>query len=86
MVFGVQVGFSGKMEPSEINVKAVVTDGMNVTQAFPGNVDLTIQVECDTGQTFVWDTMRRTGTLDITAGENSEIDLKYVGGTPLETA
>jgi hypothetical protein len=78
VIYGTQVGFAGKMEQSEVDVKAVITTGMNVLATFPNGVDHSIQVECDTGQTFVWDIMRRTGTLDLTAGDNSEVALKYI--------
>lgn len=85
VIYGRQVGRAQKMATSEISVKAIVKAGMNVSDTFGTSLEQELQVLCDTGQTFTWDTAFRQGELDITVGENSEIDLKFAAGTPMET-
>jgi len=84
--FGKQVGFAKMMEESEVKVKAVVTSGMVVTGTFNVGASGELQVQCDTGQIFVWDDGFITGAMTLTAGENSEIDVTWSGGAPLENA
>lgn len=84
VIYGQQVGRAQKMAHSEVNVKAIVKAGMTVTDLFGASLEQQLQVGCDTGQTFVWDTAFRQGELDITVGDSSEVDLKLVGGVPME--
>lgn len=85
VIYGRQVGRAQKMATSEISLKAIVKAGMRVTDVFGANREQEAQVLCDTGQTFTWDSAFRQGELDITVGENSEIDLKFAAGDPVET-
>ena len=82
---GGQVFRGQKMAQSEVNVKGIVTAGQRVTDLYGAALEQPMQVVADTGQIFSWDSAFRVDTLDITAGENGEIDLKFVGGTPMET-
>ena len=87
VIYGGNVGRAQKMEQSEVNVKAIVEQGMTITDLFGSGAtqEKQLQVLCDTGQSFVWADAFISGPLDITAGDNSEIDLHFVGGTPMET-
>jgi hypothetical protein len=85
VLFGTQVGRAQKMMESEINVKAIVKAGLNVSDTF-GTQEQQLQVNCDTGQQFVWDSAFRKEGLTITSGDNSEIDLQFVAGTPMEVS
>ena len=83
-VVGTQVDFSQSMEPSDIQLNVAVQAGMKITTLFPRGVAGELQIECDSGQTFVWDNAFVAGTIDITSGDNSEAKVKFAGGTPLE--
>lgn len=83
-VVGTQVDFSRSMEPSDIQLNVAVQAGMQITSLFPRGVQGELQVECDSGQTFVWENAFVSGTIDITTGDNSEARVKFAGGTPLE--
>lgn len=85
VVFGKQVGNAQMMEASEISCKGVVTTGMVVTGAFNVSQIGELQVQCDTGQTFVWESAFVEGAVTLTAGENSEVDVKWGAGEPMET-
>ncbi len=85
VVFGKQVGNAQMMEASEVSLKGVVTTGMVVTGAFNVSQIGELQILCDTGQNFVWDSAFIEGAITLTAGENSEVDVKWGGGAPLET-
>jgi hypothetical protein len=85
VVFGEQVEPARKMEASEVSVKAVVKDGLVVTDTFNVKQRGELQVQCDTGQTFVWDSAFINDAITITSGDNSEVDVKWACGTPLET-
>lgn len=85
VVFGRQVGNAQMMEASEIKLKGVVTTGMSVTGTYNVGQVGELQVQCDTGQIFVWDDAFIAGAITLTAGENSEVDLTWNAGTPLET-
>ena len=84
VVFGKQVGNAQMMEASEVSLKAVVTAGMSVTGTFNVGQVGELQVQCDTGQIFVWDSAFVVGAVTLTAGENSEVDVKWNGGEALE--
>ena len=84
VIYGRQVGRSQKMAQSEITVKAILKAGMRITDIFGANLEQQLQVDCDTGQSFVWDQAFREETLDVTAGDQSDIDLKFVAGEPVE--
>ena len=80
VIYGTQVSSAGKMAESEVKVKAVVRTGERVTDLYPALSEQEMQVHCDTGQIFMFPNAFRTGTLDVTAGDNSEVDLTFNAG------
>ena len=83
-VVGRTIESSNAMEPSEISLKVAVQTGMVITSLFPSGVKGELQVECDSGQTFVWENAFRSGPIKISTGDSSEADVTFAGGTPLE--
>lgn len=85
VVYGQKVGNAQMMEASEVSCKAIVTAGMVVTTTFNVGQVGELQAQCDTGQTFVWESAFVEGAVTLTAGENSEVDVKWGAGAPMET-
>jgi hypothetical protein len=83
VIIGRKVARAQAMAVSEIDFKTVLKAGQTIMDAF-GTDEGELQVKCDTGQTFVWDDAFRVDTLNITAGENGEVAVKFNGGTPVE--
>jgi hypothetical protein len=84
VIYGTSVDTSNKMAESEVKLKAMVLQGQRVSDLYPAGLKQEGQVHCDTGQTFVFPDMFRSGTLDITSGDNSEIDLTFNAGIWME--
>ena len=84
VVYGTQVSSAGKMVESEIKVKTVIRSGERVTDLYPALLEQELQVHCDTGQIFTFQNAFRAGTLDVTTGDNSEIDLTFHAGAYVE--
>jgi hypothetical protein len=85
VIAGAQVFRAQQMMVSEINVTSVVQAGQNVSDLYSiGEGEL--QIQCDTGQIFVWPNAFLVDTPDITAGEGGKIKLQWHAGTPQETA
>ncbi len=69
---------------SEVSVKVVLERGQRLTDLIPANVEQELQVHCDTGQIFVFPSAFRKETLSITSGDQSEVDVMFAAGTPVE--
>lgn len=85
VIAGANVFSARKMMASEINATSVVQAGQNVSDAY-GIGSGELQVQCDTGQIFVWPTAFLVEAVEITAGEGGKVKLKWRAGTPQETA
>lgn len=83
-VVGKRVDYSQAMEPSNIDLNVAVEQGMKVSDRFPRGVAGELQIQCDSGQTFVWDNAFVAGTIQVSTGDNSEAKVKFAGGTPTE--
>lgn len=83
-VVGVGVDFSNSMEPSEISLKVAIRKGTVITDMFPAGVQQELQVQCDSGQIFTWESAFRSGPIKIITGDASEADVTLAAGTPLE--
>jgi hypothetical protein len=84
VVFGTQVGRAQKMMESEIAVKVVIEAGDRITDVFGASLEQELQIRCDTGQTFVWESAFRKDILSVTSGDNSEVDVNFAAGAPME--
>lgn len=83
-VAGTEVFRSEAMMESEISVKMILRRDERLTDLVPANEERELQVHCDTGQTFVFASAFRKETLSITSGDNSEIDVMFAAGAPVE--
>ena len=83
-VVGGGVDRSESMQASEITVKRALRRGQRLADLVPGNTERELQVQCDTGQTFVWESAFRSNTLGVTSGDSSEVDVTFAAGTPVE--
>jgi len=84
-VVGTNVDFSNAMEASEVKLKVAVKSGVSITGTYARGVAGELQVQCDSGQTFTWENAFISGTIPITTGDSSEMEITFGGGTPLET-
>lgn len=83
-VVGSRVDFSNSIEPSEIKLKVAFQKGDKPLSMFPPGVQRELQIHCDSGQIFVYENAVRSGKLPVTSGDNSEIEVTFAAGTPLE--
>ncbi len=83
VVFGQTVAPAGKMMASEISVKAVLQTGDSIAAMLPSGQG-ELQVSCDTGQMFIFANAFVEDAPTLTAGDNSEIDVKFSAGTYVE--
>lgn len=81
---GTNIDFSSSMEPSDIKLKVAIGTGMSVTGTFPRGVAGELQIQCDSGQIFVWENAFVSGTINITTGDSSEAEVNFAAGAPLE--
>jgi hypothetical protein len=84
VVAGAQVFNANMMMVSEINVTSVVQAGQNVSDLY-GIGQGELQIQCDTGQMFIWPNAFIVDAPDITAGEGGKIKIKWHAGTPQES-
>jgi hypothetical protein len=85
VIAGAQVFYAKEMVASEAEFTTIIQAGQNVTDVFD-TASGELQVQCDTGQIFVWPTAFREGGLSFTAGDGGKLKVKIAGGTPQETA
>lgn len=83
-VVGASVDRSEAMEVSEITLKVMLREGQGLTDLLPANTERELQIQCDTGQTFVWEGAFRRETLTVTSGDNSEVDVTLAAGAAVE--
>ena len=83
VVYGNKVGNAQSMMPSEINCNCAIEAGTRITDQF-GTGSGELQVQCDTGQTFVWDDAFLVDALELTAGEGGKLKLNWNAGEPVE--
>jgi hypothetical protein len=72
-----------KMEASKIRCSVIVQPGMNIGQIF-GTGTGELQVQCDTGQSFVWDDAFIVGSVKLVAKADGSLDVEWNAGTPTE--
>jgi len=83
VVNGVQVDFANEMVASEITATTKMDADTRLLALWaPGAGEL--QVQCDTGQSYVWADAFLTGRPDFTAGDGGKVQLKWGGAIPLE--
>lgn len=85
VIVGAQVFRANAMMPSEINATTIVPAGQNVSDQY-GTGEGELQIQCDTGQIFVWSAAFLVDAPEISAGEGGKLKLKWRAGTPQETA
>lgn len=83
-VVGTDIDFSNMMEASEVKLKVAIKQGFSITGTFVRGQFGELQIQCDSGQTFVWDSAFVSGTIPVTTGDGSEADVTFSGGTPNE--
>ena len=85
VIYSRKVGRAQKMVASEIMCRIPIEAGQRVTDAFSAGDEGELQVQCDTGQTFVWDDAFLIDALKFTGdGTGGKLELKWNGATPLE--
>ena len=86
VIFGQEVGRSQSFQASEVDAKMVVKRGMVLMDMLGSSLEQELQVECDTGQIFVWDSAFRKDVMTVTSGDNSEVGLMFACGEATEIA
>ena len=81
VVVGRQVRRAQEMLQSEVSVTSVVQAGQDVLGLL-GTAEAEMQIECDTGQTFVWTTAFLEGAPGFSGGEGGKLEIKLVAGEP----
>ncbi len=83
-IAGTLVTRSESMTESEVTLKVLLLRGQRLTDLLPANVEQELQIQCDTGQTFVMESAFRKETMTVTSGDSSEVDVVFAGGAMVE--
>jgi hypothetical protein len=83
IIVGQSVMRAQKMMQSDIMATTVVQAGQSIS-ALLGTSEGELQIQCDTGQTFVWESAFLIESPKVTAGEGGKVELHFVGGAPQE--
>ena len=83
VVVGRKVGRAQEFVASEVEATTVLERGQKFKELY-GVGEGELQVQCDTGQTFVWDDAFLTEQREMTGGEGGKVPLKWSGGEPEE--
>lgn len=83
VIVGRKVMRAQEMLESEVDVTSVVEAGVSVLGLL-GTSEAEMQVKCDTGQTFVWDSAFIEGAPEFSGDEGGKLKIKLVGGEAQE--
>lgn len=79
VVYGRRVGRAQEYVPSEIEAVTVLERGQKFKELYgPGEGEL--QVQCDTGQSYVFPDAFLTDQIEMTGGEGGKLSLKWAAG------
>lgn len=79
VVYGRRVGRTQEFEPSEITGVTALQRGQSIDD-FYQVAEGELQVQCDTGQSYVFPDAFLTERLTLTGGEGGKIKLKWAAG------
>lgn len=79
IVYGRQIGRAQEWEASEITAVTSLQRGQSIDD-FYAVAEGELQVQCDTGQSYVFSDAFLTDRLEITGGEGGKIELKWAAG------
>lgn len=83
VVTNTRVDYAREFMPSKITATAIVLRGMSVLDLFaPGQAEL--QVQADSGQTWVFPDAFISNRPDITSGEGGKLKIEWAAGAALE--
>lgn len=83
VVYGRRVGRAQEFAASEIEAVTAVERGQKVKDLY-GVGEGELQVQCDTGQIFVFSDAFLTEQRELTGGEGGKVPLKWSAGEPEE--
>ena len=83
VVTGTAVDYSEKMIAGSVHCTSVLTRGQSLLPIW-GQGAGELQVQCDTGQTYVWPDAVLHNTGNFVAGKGGDVKLEYIVGIPQE--
>lgn len=79
VVYGRKVGRAQEYEASEIEATTALERGQRMKDLYTSE-EGELQVQCDTGQTYVWPDAFLTDNREMTGGEGGKVALKWSAG------
>ncbi len=83
VVVGRKIRRAQEMLQSEVSVTSVVEAGVSVLQLL-GTSEAEMQVHCDTGQVFTWESAFIEGAPNFSGQDGGKLKIKLVAGEPQE--